>query len=112
MVIPCPSKPWVYRGPRLYEFRIAVGLKQRRLTDAHCAWVGGVSLAAMNSKSLTAGRKVTTEVTACGDPPTPISAARKITATAAAVRRITEYRGAKFISSLLLMCQSLSAEAP
>src|SRR5947208_3036884 len=112
MVIPCPSRPWPYSGPRLYEFCIAVALKQRRPTEAHCAWVGGVSLAVMNWKSLTAGWKVTTEVTAWGGPPTPISAARKITATTAAVRRMTERRGAKFISSLLLMCQSLSAPGP
>src|SRR3989442_13791541 len=90
MVIPRPSMPRVYRGPRLYEFCIAVALKQRRFTEAHCAWVGGVSLAVMNSKSLTAGWKVTAEVTACGGPPTPISAAGKITAAATPAPRMTE----------------------
>src|SRR2546425_7172712 len=95
MVIPRPSRPWPYSGPRLYEFRIAVALKQRRFTDAHCAWVGGVSLAVMNWKSLTAGWKVTAEVTAWGGPPTPISAAGKITTAATAARRMTERTDAR-----------------
>src|SRR5205809_6700863 len=90
MVIPRPSRPRPYSGPRLYEFCIAVALKQRRFTEAHCAWVGGVSLAEMNSKSLTAGRKVTTEVTAWGGPPTPTSTTGKITAAATAAQRMTE----------------------
>src|SRR5438445_10352392 len=90
MVIPCPSKPWPYSGPRLYEFCIAVGPKQRRPTEAHCAWVGGVSLAARNLKSLTAGRKLTTVPPACGEARAPTSANVAIATAATATRRTAD----------------------
>jgi hypothetical protein len=74
----------------LYEFCIAVGLKQRRCTEAHCTWVGGVPFAEMNAKSLTAGRKITAAGTAWGDAPTPMNTVVKIPTAAIATRRMTE----------------------
>src|SRR5919198_92689 len=43
IVTPWPSLPAWYSGLRLYAARVLAGLKQRRLTELHCAWVGGVA---------------------------------------------------------------------
>src|SRR5207248_1147174 len=42
IVWPRPVSPPSYSGCRLYEARIACGVKQRRPTEKHCASVGGV----------------------------------------------------------------------
>src|SRR4051794_5073423 len=43
MVMPRPSTPRSHSEARLYADAVDCGVKQRRPTDAHCAWVGGVS---------------------------------------------------------------------
>ena len=43
IVWPRPSSPASYSGWRLYAARMDCGEKQRRPTDAHCAWVGGTA---------------------------------------------------------------------
>ena len=40
IVMPWPSSPLAYSGPRSYEAAIPCGVKHRRPTDWHCASVG------------------------------------------------------------------------
>src|SRR5215470_11332432 len=55
MVTPCPSLLAAYKGARLYEACIDVGVKQRRPTEKQSVSAGGVVLPARNWKSVTAG---------------------------------------------------------
>ena len=44
MVMPCPSSFALYKGGRLYEACIVVGVKQRRPTEKQSVSAGGVVL--------------------------------------------------------------------
>ena len=70
----------------MYEFAIAVGLKQRRLTALHAAWLGGVVPALTKTQSLMSGRgpPVFAEALCAVPGPTaaaPMSIARTLIAT-------------------------------